>query len=1024
MQSEVDLTAWSGPVLALGGPGTGKTTLVGAVASARVSAGGSPLVLAANRAAASTLRNRVALASTGTTQLTVTTAHALARSLLDQYGDAAGWRLLTAPEQEFRVRELLAGDGGSRWPEQFRSALRTRGFARQVRGALARARQLGLDPEDVAEFGATAGLPEWQALGEFFAEYLDVLDAEQVLDYAELVHRARLLLEAPDVLAAVRARFDAVVIDDVTDLDPAQLGLLRTLVPVGGDVLATADPQAAVNSFRGAHPRIAAEFPTIFPRADGSPARVDLLDQGFRAGGELAAALARVAARLPQGGAGGGAVPRPAPTSGTVTVLTTATATAEAAAIAAEIRRARLQRGIAYQDMAVLVRSGRAFLPMVARALAANGVPVDQAADEIALADDPAVGHLLLALRVVLDKEVSPEAVVRLFTSPLAGFDAMGLRGVVRQWHAAHQADGEGSGTARPAEAVLAEAVNSPGWLAGEAAPSTPGLRRLAGLTGLLASATAATDAGARPDEIAWLLWNGSTWPARLRAEALRGDPRADRDLDAVSAFFEVASEVEGGGAAGIRTLLGVVEAQQIPADRARESRLGSRGVQLMTAHRARGRQWRLVVVAGVQEGAWPAGRAVSALLEPERLVSEGIGPRRDARERLADERRLFYLACSRASEALVVTSSAGTEGEANQPSRFLAELGVEPAEPATGEPVTLGGFVGELRKVLIGIDEAPARREAAARELAVLAEARDDAGSSLVPRADPGSWWGVRELSSGPVPSEGPIRLSPSQVSSLLTCPRRYFLSRSAHAEGPVSVSASLGSVIHLVIQHADEAGFDELALGDHLDLAWQQLRFQTGWLSAVERVEAEAAIRRFLAWREARRLEAVGVEKQFEVQVEVDARQVTLSGTVDRLERLPDGRLAVVDFKTGRSVPTAREVAGMEQLGIYQLAIEAGGFGDLGDSAGGASVVYLRHPGRPDHLPKELAQDPLSLHPHLGDDPAETSYPTWVHHRVATAAAIVAEGCFDASPGAQCRTCPFADSCPVSGRGEQVLR
>ena len=1023
----VDVVNWEGPLLLIGGAGTGKTTAVAASAVAELHAGRRPLVLAGGRAAASTLRNRIAADAGGVTQLTVTTVHSLARSLLDQYGGSDQWRLLTAPEQEFRVRELLAGDQGSRWPEVLRPALGTAGFARQVRAVLARARQLGLDPEDVAALGAEVGLPAWRAVGEFFAEYLDVLDAEQALDYAELVHRARLLLGSLPVLEELRQRFDAVLVDDVTDLDPAQIGLLRELVPDGGRILATADPLAAVNTFRGAHPRIAAEFATIFSQLGGGPARVEVLGQGHRFGGDLAAAIGRLERRLPAL-PGVDVTTRPADRAGLVRVLHYAGQAAQARGIAAELRRARIERGVAYREMAVLTRGGRG-LAEIARACAQAGVPVSLAGDEIALAQAQAVRPLLLALEVAARGELQPGEAVRLLSSPLGGFDPAGLRQLVRLWRQAHPEARDALGQVPAPDAALAAAVNEPDWLAAAEEP-TPVQRRLSRLVELLRAAGDQVAAGERADTVAWRLWQGTGWPARLRAEALAGGAggrQADRDLDAVAAFFEVAGESPVAGAAGVRVLLEEIAAQQIPADRERESRIGGGGVALLTAHRARGRQWEVVIVAGVQEGSWPAVRGMSAVLEPERLLSESIGARPHARQRLSDERRLFRLACTRARAELIVTAAGGTEGEGDQPSRFLAELGVPPEVVAAGPPVTPVEFVGRLRRVLGSLDSENPRRLAAAAELAALAAERTDGDRPLVPAADPATWWGVREISSGHRPEPGPIRLSPSQVSALLTCPRHYFLSRAAHADPPPAVGASLGSVIHLLVQHAGTGALNDAAVGDYLDTAWQHLRFETGWLSATERVEAELSIGRFLNWRDSRGRAPLAVEAEFSVEVEVDGRQVNLVGAVDRLDRLDDGRLAVVDFKTGRVVPTRNDIAGMDQLGIYQLAVESGGFDELagpGATSAGASVVYLRHSGKPESQPREFTQDPLRQRPHLGDDPAELEYPTWVHHRVAQAAAVVAEGRFGASPGGHCRRCPFADSCPASGRGEQVLQ
>ena len=1010
------LAAWRGPLLVVGGAGTGKTTLAGLAAVAAHSGDGPPpLLLAPSRSAASLLRNRIARTLGGTTQLGVTTVHALCRTLLERFSPLAGRRLLTAPEQEFRVRELLGGPrAADRWPDVLRPALRTRGFARQVRGVLARARQLGLDPDQVAEFGAAAGAPEWVAMGGFFAEYLDVLDAEEALDYSELVHRTRILLTEPEVTERLRAEIGAVVVDDLDDLDPAQIGLLRDLAADGGRLLATANPHAAVHGFRGAHPRIVADFPAIFAVA-GTPAPVVVLAEGLRHGGELAGALASLGERLPQP-VGLPLEPVPSGRAGGVRVLRCGGEVAQAQAIATELRRVHTEHGTDFSDMAVVVRSGRGQLPAIARALAASGIAVAVAADEIVLAASQAVRPLLLALQVVGRGSLEPAEAELLLTSPLGGFDPVGLRRLLRQWRAAHP-----DVTAPSSQEVFLAALAEPDW----AQADTPEQARLRQLAGLLQTAREACGAGRRVDEVAWLLWEGTRWPARLRAESLRGGPaarHADRDLDAVAAFFELAAESSAGsGERGVRALLAEVAAQQIPADRERESRLGARGVQVLTAHRAKGREWSLVVVAGVQEGAWPATRRAAGVLEPLRLGSDGIGSRPDPREQLTEERRLFHLACSRARDHLVVTAAAGTEGEANQPSRFLAELGVPAGEPQPGPPVTLGELTARLRRVLLEPGSAEALRGAAAGVLADLSTRFDDQGRALAPAADPESWWGVRTVSSAGAPAAGPIRLSPSQVRELLTCPRHHFLNRSAHAGPPPAASASLGTVLHLLVQHANSGGLSPGEEEGYLDAAWEHLRFEAGWLSAVERAEAASSIGRFLAWRETAAAEVVGVEVPFELDLRLGELEVSLVGAVDRLERVADGRLRVVDFKTGRTVPSRGEVAGMEQLGIYQLAVQAGVLGGRGTA--GALAVYLRHPGARDELPKVLTQDSLAEVPHLAEDAEARQFPTWVEHRVWRAARVVAEGEFPAAPGAHCRRCPFADSCPASGRGEQVV-
>jgi RecB family exonuclease len=653
-------------------------------------------------------------------------------------------------------------------------------------------------------------------------------------------------------------------------------------------------------------------------------------------------------------------------------------------------------------------------------------VPVEVAGDEIPLAQAPSVRPLLLALAVTAADRVQPDEAVRLLTSPLGGFDALGLRRLARQWRQARAGDAP---VTLPDQ--LAGAVNEPEWL--ERAEATPVVQRLRGLLGVLADARKRVAAGDPVDVVAWTLWQGTDWPGQLRRESAAGGAlgaRADADLDALCAFFDTAAEADRrGGVGGVRAFLAELASQQIPADHERESRLRHRGVQVLTAHRARGREWDLVVVAGVQEGVWPVGRRVSTVLDAAMLTSAGLVGTTDHRDLLASERRLFHLACSRARRRLVVTAAAGTEGEADTPSRFLAELGVPAREPERGRTaLTLPALVAELRRWASNPSVPQELRSAAAVELARLADAADDGGRALVPAADPASWWGVRELSSRPepLPEGAVVRLSPSQVTSVLTCPRRYFLAREARGEGEPGLAASLGSLIHLLVQQAVAESWGIEELRGQLDLVWHRLRFEAAWLSATERVEVELGLARFLAWRQVRSADLVGVEVPFTLSLLVDGLTVVLDGKVDWLEATPDG-LRVVDFKTSRTAPTKAAVAGMEQLGVYQLAVASGGFEAVAPGHGrpdGAAAVYLRLPDKPEDLPREFAQASVATVPYLGDDTDEEQYPSWVHQRVASAARVVAEGSFPATPGAHCRSCAFATSCPASGRGGQVLR
>ena len=127
------------------------------------------------------------------------------------------------------------------------------------------------------------------------------------------------------------------------------------------------------------------------------------------------------------------------------------------------------------------------------------------------------------------------------------------------------------------------------------------------------------------------MLWSQTAWPEKLRQQAGRGGEggrRANRDLDAICALFEIAARSEEvSGLRGVTGFLAEVEGQQIPADPLRESELRGSAVRVLTAHRAKGLEWDLVVVAGVQEGRWPDVRRRGSLLEPDRLGRHEVLP-------------------------------------------------------------------------------------------------------------------------------------------------------------------------------------------------------------------------------------------------------------------------------------------------------------------------------------------------------------------------------------------------------------
>lgn len=994
-----------GVTVVLGGPGTGKSTIAAQAAAERVAAGATlerVVVLAHTRPAAQQLRRDITRRLThAQVSAQVTTIHGLSLGLLRRYWphEEHPWALLRAPEQEARIRELLAGMPAQAWPDAVRPALGTRAFARQLRDVLARARQLSLDAEGLATLAAEAGDELFAAAAGFMEEYLTVGDFSGTLDYAELVYRTRLLLAEPAVGDAVAASLDAVIVDDAHELDPAQVGLVTDLARLGLPVLALGDPQQRIGGYRGASPTALADLAAA---GDGS---VEVLSEGFRASAEIRAALACIQRRLDARHSA--ASPSPAVPGGVARARVFDDAAAELAHVAAELRAAVAEDGLDWADLVVITRAGRTQLSAVAKELIRLGVPVSVSGDEIALAEQPAVGTVLLALAVAA-RGGGPEAdeARQLLASPLAGLDGVAQRQLARALVAKHRALGTSA-------VLLGRCLAEPSLLDGVEGEEADRARALASL---LARATTLLAEGAEVQVALWELWDGTRWPGRLRDQALRGSRRADADLDAMVELFELAARMDHlRGGPGALTFLAEVTAQEIPADTGRELRVEARGVRVVTAHRTRGLEWQRAWVIGVQEGLWPRLTRAGLLLDADRLGQEGIAPPGSG-SLLGAERQLFFVACSRAKTALLVSAVQGVDGEAGRPSRFLGELGVG-VERIHGTPTQLlsaPALVGELRRVLADEAASPGLRRAAALRIAGLARVTAPDGSPGFPGAAPETWWGVAPLSSAAAAAPEPITITGSSLEALLECPRRWFLSRRVRAEGERRSRASLGDVVHLIASHAAEAGLGAEEMHALLDQVWARIPFETEWLSESERTEIDQAIDRFARFQLSDPNELLAVEQRFTVPLNVRGHDVVLAGTVDRLERQPDGRLKIVDLKTGRKALRPADVVSHAQLGVYQLAASLGAFDGIAAGERAVAPPALAFVRSGDALPALVEQPSIDDEPTLPGEELQVG-PTWVHDHIARGVDIITSGRYDAVECGSCRFCQFATSCPA---------
>ncbi len=569
-----------------------------------------------------------------------------------------------------------------RWPERLQAALATRGFATELRDFLLRAAERGLDGRGLARVGRAYGRDDWVAAGGFLDRYIARFDLAPVpaYDYAEIVRIAAALLSRAATRDRERKAYDVVLVDEYQDTDPAQEALLHALAGDGRELIAVGDPDQSIYAFRGADVHAIGRFPDLFRTPDDRPASIVALRTSRRSGPVLLAASRRLAARLPAAAAlnRAGDVPlpvrppqepglenpglenpglenpgleNPGPENpglvdpgvgyrarghrnliplagadpGSVRILVASSASQEAAVIADTLRRAHLVDGIPWSSMAVLVRSATRQVPLLRRALGTGGVPAVVAGDELPLAAEPGARPLLALLRCALQPgALDEDAAAELLTGPLGGTDAVGLRRLRRSLHAADIAAG-----LPPGNQPLASALRDPRQLNLLGGPPAAAARRVATLLGLARrTAEGATTPDSVPGsayDVLWAIWDasglGPAWQAASAAGGARG-AAADRDLDAVVALFDAASRFAARLPPGSPSLfLDSMGGQEIPGDTLADRAPEGEAVRILTAHRSKGLEWDLVVVAGVQEGTWPDLRMRSSLLGMDELV-------------------------------------------------------------------------------------------------------------------------------------------------------------------------------------------------------------------------------------------------------------------------------------------------------------------------------------------------------------------------------------------------------------------
>lgn len=621
-----------GPLLVLAGAGTGKTRVVTA-RIARLVEGGVPreaiLGVTFTNKAAGEMRERIAkMIRGGAEGLTLSTFHALGARFLREERAAAGlaksFPIYDEGDQESVVREVLRD---LRFPEE-----RIRPRLAQWTIGLWKARAVSpLGAENVSR-----GTDD-EPLALVYRRYEEHLRSRGAVDFDDLINRP---LEILDRDASIREkwakRYRHVIVDEYQDTSESQYRLLRHLASGHGNLCVVGDDDQSIYGFRGADREKILRF-----ERDFRGARVIALVQNYRSTATILRAANAVirlnparrekelVAKLGEG------VP--------LGLYEAPDEAAEARFVARRVVTDTKRRPEGFAAAAILYRANAQSAPFEA-ALREAKVPY-RVVGGPSFFDRREVRDVIAYLRLLANKG-DEAALRRILNTPPRG---LGKASVEKLNRAALE-------RGAPLFEGLRQAAEWAG-LAGEPA------REAGELVALVESHAARLDA---KEGIAPVL------SSLLEAIAYRAflDTEAEQPLDAETRWNVVASFVETARRAGGK---GAAEfLQDLALDRADDkSKKDDRpAVTLLTVHSAKGLEFPVVVIAGLEEGLFPHKRSVAEAAEGGDAIEE--------------ERRLFYVALTRARERLTLTLSKARErhGKVREcaPSRFIEE--VERAAP------------------------------------------------------------------------------------------------------------------------------------------------------------------------------------------------------------------------------------------------------------------------------------------------------------------------------------------------------
>jgi DNA helicase II / ATP-dependent DNA helicase PcrA len=1002
-----------GPMLVIAGAGTGKTTVLTQRVANLVREGHArpdeilALAYTDNAAAEMLARVRGELKGTTIDGLRACTFHAWCNGLLQRCGAGFGvlddkdlWVFLRRRIRDLRLKHFVRASNVGQFLDSLLDFIRRchdelvgpDQYAAYVAGVercecpLPRvARVKKQDEMEDAEI-----LGRCQEISRVFATVEDMLRKNNLGTFGHMITNAyRLLKSNPALLEEERRRARFVLVDEFQDANFAQVEILSMLAGPTGNVFAVGDPDQGIYQFRGASSEaftlFAKKFPTMQVVALGKNRRSlsPILGCAFGIVNENPAVFGNTFGSAVEKPSGKASAKTSAPTrtpisyqrvplesqreqevtqerqatpAPPVEIVTWRDKEVEAVDLARHIQKTRREQRCQWSDFAVLYRQ-HSHRDELVHELAERGIPFS--IEGLDVLDTPEVRDVVACLTAA----VSPNDAASLFrvaALPQFGIDANELRAAMRAMR--RQLD---------LRAVLEKLPNGAAVLA-----------CIDEAHGKIAEAYRPANAyriakASRKDEVEKKDTIRAIDAVNLVIHhfALRRSDSVIAFAEFVEAWQEKAIAETGSPSEFLEYLDYFVQAGGSIA----LPRRADDAVQLLTAHAAKGLEFRHVAIIRGSSTSFPISYREPLIAFPLELCTSESGSADDKVLHEEEERRLFYVAMTRAKDTLAIYTHQGKGRKDPKPTKFLREFMIHP----------------DYKKLWTA-------RPAAAVQDTLFAEAEEEQRIALQ-QSTVAAWLLM-------LPSTNFVTgLSASAIEIYNECPLRFKLEREWNLPREVSAALHYGEAMHGVLRTFYDARRFRREISD--DDLIEQFRAALASAGIADRYQYELywrqgsdQLRQFFEYaRNAETPEVIETERRFELQVGT----AKVAGRIDRIDRIKDDRIridginddragsetiAIIDYKTGK--PKSQDEADESlQLSLYALAAR-----EVCGSRAGRLVFY--------NLENNTAVSTTRNDAQLEE----------AKLCVEEVAAAIARGEFEPKPGYQCSYCPYRNLCPAT--------